>query len=97
MKYIIEFKTSKFHMFRGFKPLNSTRRLNAARLIALHMFSAPIVMIIIISIRKKGWQFKAGRERLTTYQSVDLSPKIPTHRMKEKKGKAVGDKKRASS
>ena len=30
--------------------------------------------VIIIHIIKNGWQFKAGRERLTPYQSEDLSP-----------------------
>ena len=50
------------------------------------------IIIIIIIIIKKGWQCKAGRERLTPYQSEDPNPKTPTHKMKEKKGKA-GDKK----
>ena len=34
---------------------------------------------------------------LTPYQSEDPSPTIPTHRMKEEKGKTGGDKKGASS
>ena len=55
-----------------------------------------IIIIIIIIIIKKGWQRKAGRERLTPYQSEDPNPKTPTHKMKEEKGKA-GDKKWASS
>ena len=38
-------------------------------------------------IIKKGRQCKAGRERLTPYQSEDLSPTIPTHGRKEEKGK----------
>ena len=46
-------------------------------------------MIII----KKGWQCKAGRERLTPYPSEDPNPTTPTHRMKEEKGKTAGDKK----
>ena len=46
-------------------------------------------MIII----KKGWQCKAGRERLTPYQSEDPNPTAPTHRIKEEKGKTAGDKK----
>ena len=54
-----------------------------------------IIIIIIIIIIKRGWQCKAGRERLTPYQSED--PTTPTHRNKEKKGKTVGDKKGASS
>ena len=52
---------------------------------------------IIIIIIKKGWQYKAGRERLTPYQSEDPNPTTPTHRKKEEKGKTVGDKKGASS
>ena len=52
---------------------------------------------IIIIIIKRGWQCKAGRERLTPYQSEDPNPTTPTHRKKEKKGKTVGDKKGASS
>ena len=49
--------------------------------------------VIIIIIIRKGLQCKAGRERLTPYQSKDPNPTIPTHRMKEEKGKTVGDKK----
>ena len=52
--------------------------------------------VIIVSI-KKGWQCNAVRERLTPCQSEDPSPTIPTHRMKEEKGKTVEDKKEASS
>ena len=48
---------------------------------------------IIIIIIKKGRQCKAGRERLTPYQSEEPNPTTPTHRMKEEKGKTVGDKK----
>ena len=50
----------------------------------------PIIIIIII---KKDWQCKAGRERLTPYQSEDPNPTKPTHRRKEEIGKSVGDKK----
>ena len=53
-----------------------------------------LTLIIII---KRGWQCKAGRERLTPYQSEDPNPTTPTHRKKEEKGKTVGDKKGASS
>ena len=49
-----------------------------------------IIIIIIIIIIKKGWQCKAGRERLTPYQSEDLNPTTPTHRMKEEKRKTAG-------
>ena len=38
-------------------------------------------------IIKKGWQCKAGRERLTPYQSEDPNPTTLTHRMKKRKGK----------
>ena len=51
------------------------------------------IIIIIIIIIKKGWQCKAGRERLTHNQSEDPNPTTPTHRMKEEKGKTAGDKK----
>ena len=46
-----------------------------------------------IIIIKKEWQCKAGRERLTPYQSEDPNLTTPTHRMKEEKGKTAGDKK----
>ena len=55
------------------------------------------IIIIIIIIIKRGWQCKAGRERLTPYQSEDPNNTTPTHRKKEEKGKTVGDKKGASS
>ena len=48
---------------------------------------------IIIIIIKRSWQCKAGRERLTPYQSEDPNPTTPTHRKKEEKGKTEGDKK----
>ena len=54
---------------------------------------ANLLIIIIIIINRKGRQCKAGRERLTPYQSEDPNPTTPTHRMKEEKGKTVGDKK----
>ena len=54
-------------------------------------------VVIISIIIKKGWQCKAGRERLAAYQSEYPSITIPTHRMKEEKGTKAGDKKRASS
>ena len=46
-----------------------------------------------IIIIKRGWQCKAGRERLTPYQSEDPNPTTPTHRKKEEREKTVGDKK----
>ena len=54
-------------------------------------------IVHIIIIIKQGWQCKAGRERLTPYQSKDPNPTIPTHRMKEEKGKTAGNKKWAGS
>ena len=48
---------------------------------------------IFIIISKKDWQCKAGRGRLTPYQSEDPSPTLPTYRGKEEKGKIVEDKK----
>ena len=39
----------------------------------------------------QGWE-----RAINTYQSEDPSPTIPTHRMKEEKGKTVGDKNGAS-
>ena len=50
-----------------------------------------------IIIIKKDWQCKAGRGRLTPYQSEDPSPRLPTYRGKEEKGKIVEDKKGESN
>ena len=44
-------------------------------------------------IINKDWHCKAGRGRLTPYQSEDPSPTLPTYRGKEEKGKIVEDKK----
>ena len=46
---------------------------------------------IIIIIIKKDW-CKAGRGRLTPYQSEDPSPTLPAYRGKEDKEKIVEDK-----
>ena len=51
------------------------------------------ICIIIIILIRKGRQCKAGRERLTPYQSEDPNPTTRTHSMKEEKGETVGDKK----
>ena len=51
----------------------------------------------IIIIIKKDWQCKAGRGRLTPYQSEDSSPTLPTYGIKEEKGKIVEDKKEESN
>ena len=45
----------------------------------------PIIIIIIIIIR--DWQCKAGRERLTPYQSEYPNPTTPTLERKKRKGK----------
>ena len=55
------------------------------------------INLIIIIIIKKYWQCKAGRGRLTPYQSEDPSPTAPTCRGKEEKGKIVEDKKGESN
>ena len=52
---------------------------------------------IIIIIIKKDWQCKAGRGRLTHYQSEDPSPTLPTYRGKEEKRKIVEHKKGESN
>ena len=55
------------------------------------------ICINIIIIIRKNWQCKAGRGRLTPYQSEDPSPTLPTYRGKEEKGKIVQDKKGESN
>ena len=52
---------------------------------------------LIIIIIKKYWQCKAGRWRLTPYQSEDPSPALPNYRGKEEKEKIVEDKKGESN
>ena len=52
---------------------------------------------IIIIIIKKDWQCKAGRGRLTPYQSEDPSPSLPAYRGKEDKEKTVEGKKGESN
>ena len=63
------------------------------------VFYIPVLYcsIIIIIIIKKDWQCKAGRGRLTTYQSEDPSPTLPTYRRKEEKGKIVVEDKKGES
>ena len=51
------------------------------------LITASIGNITIIIIIKKGWQCKAEREWYRPYLSEDPSPKIPTYRQKEEKGK----------
>ena len=57
-------------------------------------FTVTRIIIIIIIIIEKDWQCKAGRGRLTPYQSEDPSPTLLTYRGREEKGKIVEDKKR---
>ena len=59
-----------------------------------HLFFHKQIIIIII---KKDRQCKAGRGRLTPYQSEDPSPTLPTYRGIEEKGKIVEDKKGESN
>ena len=47
-----------------------------------------------IIIVKKDWQCKAGRGRLTPYQSKDPSPTLPAYRGKEDKGENSSRQKR---
>ena len=56
-----------------------------------------IIIIIIIIIINEEWGCKAGRGRLTPYQSEDPSPTLPTYRAKEERGKIVEDKKGESN
>ena len=78
---------------KGFLEINSvfnkTVEFSSMPIIHKKTITTDIIIIIIIII-KRGWQCKAGRERLTPYQSEDPSP---THRKKEEKEKTVGDKK----
>ena len=59
--------------------------------------TAPLQIFLNIIIIKKYWQCKAGRGRLTPYQSEDPSPTLPTYRGEEEKGKIVEDKKLESN
>ena len=63
----------------------------------LGTFITDYINYIIIIIIKKDWQCKAGRGRLTPYQSEDPSPTLPAYRGKEDKGKIVEDKKGESN
>ena len=69
---------------------SSTVQLNGVDLIDIQVQSWLLkhsFIIIIIIIIKKDRQCKAGRGRLTPYQSEDPSPTLPTYRGKEEKGK----------
>ena len=50
-----------------------------------------LIIIIIINIIK-GWQCKAGRERLTSISPKTPAPQYQPYRMKEEKGKTAGEK-----
>ena len=50
-------------------------------------------LLLLLLFLKKDWQFKAGRGRLTPYQSEDPSSTLPAYRGKEDKVKIVEDKK----
>ena len=77
--------------------LGHSRVLSHSMLLLVRCAEVIRLIIIIIIIIKRGWQCKAGRERLTPYQYEDPNPTTLTHRKKEEKGKTVGDKKGASS
>ena len=55
------------------------------------------LLLLLLLLLLKHWQCKAGRGRLTPYQSEDPSPTLPTYRGKEEKGKIVEDKKGESN
>ena len=63
----------------------------------MFFFISMNIFIIIIIIIKKDWQCKTRRGILTTYQSDDPIPTLPTYRGKEEKGKIVEDKKGESN
>ena len=77
-------------------PLIKARSSKTTRTILLKLSDIVIIIIIIIII-KKDWQCKAGRGRLTPYQSEDPSPTLATYRRKEEKGKIVEAKKGESN
>ena len=75
-------------------PVNIKRLLSMSSEITAYSCSIFTIIIVIIIIIKNG---KADRDRLTPYQAGDPRHTIPTLRMKEEKGKTVGDKKPTSS
>ena len=81
--------------FVGYHVMSKQANYRLVILLGSHYQNFKIKAIIIII--RKGRQCNAGRERLTPYQFEDPNPTTPTHRMKEEKGKTVGDKKWASS
>ena len=66
-------------------------------LLVTSLYQYSIIIMIIIIIIKKYWQCKAGRGRLTPYQSEDPSHTLPIYRGKEEKGKIVEGKKGESN
>ena len=81
----------------GLHSFQKNKQMVREHLIGQNYFFLLTLVLVIIIIIKRGWQCKAGRDRLTPYQSEDPNPTTPTHRKKEEKGKTVGDKKGASS
>ena len=69
----------------------------AIPLLLSQYLSGTILLTCIIIIIEKDRQGKAGRGRLTPYQSEDPSPTLPTYRGKKEKGKIVKDKKGESN
>ena len=76
---------------RGGMPLHDAVGINCkkAQLLEIKAQMSSILLLLFIIIIKKDWQCKAGRQRLTPYQSEDPNPTTPTHRMKEEKGKTA--------
>ena len=73
----------------GMLSASSRRLIFGGSVIALGL-----TLFIII---KQDLECKAGRGRLTPYQSEDTSPTLPTYRAKEEKEKIVEDKKGESN
>ena len=63
----------------------------------LQKHAVTVVITYFIIIIKKDRQCKAGRGKLTPYQSEDPSHTLPTYRGKEEKWKIVEDKKGESN
>ena len=81
---------SRQNHLSDFPAQNRRRNPRVSPFLSLFHVGIPITRGIIII--KKDWQCKAGRGRLTPYQSEDTSPTLPTYRGKEEKGKIVEDK-----
>ena len=90
----------QFHKVANYRPIYITPVLSKLfeRLVAVRLgrFMERCGVLPIIIIKKAG-QCKAGRGKLTPYQSEDPNPTLPTHRGKEEKGKIVEDEKEESN